>query len=172
MVYCYAQGNGIRTSECRKRKDMMSSSNGNICSVTGPSCGEYTGHRWIPRTKASNAVFDVPFDLRLNWTSSLVNDGDAGDLRRHRSHYDVIVMNVSFITWIAYTPPGWQSDWFVWENDFYLVGIPVMGVGTWTWNRHYMCLFVIGYLYILLFIYTFYRCMGGGCHISSGYQRH
>ena len=35
---------------------MMTSSNGNIFRVTGPFCGEFTGHRWIPRTKASDAV--------------------------------------------------------------------------------------------------------------------
>ena len=34
---------------------MMTSSNGNIFRVTGPLCGEFTGLRWIPRTKASDA---------------------------------------------------------------------------------------------------------------------
>ena len=29
--------------------------NWNIFRVTGPLCGEFTGHRWIPRTKASDA---------------------------------------------------------------------------------------------------------------------
>ena len=33
---------------------MMTSSNGNIFRVTGPLCGEFTGHRWIPSTKASD----------------------------------------------------------------------------------------------------------------------
>ena len=33
---------------------MMTSSNGNIYRVTGHLCGEFTGHRWIPRTKASD----------------------------------------------------------------------------------------------------------------------
>ena len=35
---------------------MVTSSNGNICRVTGPLCGECTGQWWIPRTKASNAA--------------------------------------------------------------------------------------------------------------------
>ena len=35
--------------------NMMTSSNGNIFRVTGPLCEEFTGHRWIPRTKASDA---------------------------------------------------------------------------------------------------------------------
>ena len=34
--------------------DMMTSSNGNIFRVTGHLCGEFTGPRWIPRTKASD----------------------------------------------------------------------------------------------------------------------
>ena len=34
---------------------MMTSSNGNIFRVIGPFCGEFTGHRWIPLTKASDA---------------------------------------------------------------------------------------------------------------------
>ena len=33
----------------------MTSSNGNIFHVTGPLWGEFTGHRWIPLTKASDA---------------------------------------------------------------------------------------------------------------------
>ena len=31
-----------------------------------PFVREFTGHRWTPRTKASDAKFDVLFDLRLN----------------------------------------------------------------------------------------------------------
>ena len=38
----------------------MTSSNGNIFCVTGPLCGEFTGDRWIPITKASVFV-----DFRL-----------------------------------------------------------------------------------------------------------
>ena len=34
---------------------MMTSSNGNVFRVTGLLCGEFTGPRWIPRTKASDA---------------------------------------------------------------------------------------------------------------------
>ena len=33
---------------------MMMSSNGNIFRDTGPLCGEFTSHRWIPCTKASD----------------------------------------------------------------------------------------------------------------------
>ena len=69
---------------------MMSSLNGNIFRVTGHLCGEFTGPRWIPRTKASDAEIWFLFYLRLNgW----INNGEAGDLRRYRAHYDVTVMS-------------------------------------------------------------------------------
>ena len=47
---------------------MMTSSNGNIVRVTGHLWGEFTVHRWIPRTKQRPVTrsFDVFFDLRLN----------------------------------------------------------------------------------------------------------
>ena len=44
----------------------MTSSNGNIFRATGHLCGEFTGHRWIPRTKPVTRSFDVFFHLRLN----------------------------------------------------------------------------------------------------------
>ena len=67
---------------------MMTSSNGNIFRVTGPLCG------WISRTTVSDAeVFFIC--ARMNdW----VNNREAGDLRRHRGHYDVSVMTWSAIT--------------------------------------------------------------------------
>ena len=51
-------------------KIMMPSSNGNIFRVTGLLCGEFTGHQWIPHSKASDAelwffVWSAPDDKRL-----------------------------------------------------------------------------------------------------------
>ena len=45
------------SSVCLTTRDlnMLTSSNGNIFRVTGHLCREFTGHRWIPRTKASDA---------------------------------------------------------------------------------------------------------------------
>ena len=56
-------------SSCPNRPNhMMTSWNGNILCVTGHFCGEFTGHRWIPRTKASDSELwcYVLFYLRLN----------------------------------------------------------------------------------------------------------
>ena len=44
---------------------LMTSSNGNIFRVTGPLCEEFTGHRWIPRTKAVTRHWCFLY-LRLN----------------------------------------------------------------------------------------------------------
>ena len=49
---------------------MMTSSTGNIFRVTGLLCGEFTGHRWIPRTKVSDAKLWCFCNLCLNkWLS-------------------------------------------------------------------------------------------------------
>ena len=48
----------------------MTSSNGNNLQVTGPLCGEFTGHQWIPAQRPETRGFDVLFDLRPNkWLS-------------------------------------------------------------------------------------------------------
>ena len=69
----------------------VTTSRGNIFRVTGPLCGESTGHRWMPLTKASDADLLV-FYLICAWTNSWANNRDAGDLRRHRAHRVVTVM--------------------------------------------------------------------------------
>ena len=71
----------------------MTSSNGNIIRVTGPLCGELTGDRWIPHTKASDAELWWVFFICV-WINGWVNNREAADLRRHRAQYDVIVMDI------------------------------------------------------------------------------
>ena len=76
---------------------MMTSSNRNIFRVTGPLCGEFTGPRWIPLTKASDA--ELWCFLIYAWINSWVNNREAGDLRRNGAHYDVIVMTAGKIVY-------------------------------------------------------------------------
>ena len=40
------------------------------------------------------------FSLICAWINAWVNNCEAGDLRRHRTHYDVIVMFVAYWNWI------------------------------------------------------------------------
>ena len=57
---------------------MMTSSNGNIFRVTGPLCGEFTSHQWIPRTSGQWSGSFV-FSLICAWTNGWVNNQDVGD---------------------------------------------------------------------------------------------
>ena len=54
-----------------------------LCAGNSPVTGEFPAQRPMTRN------FDVFFDLRLN---KRLNNREAGDLRRHHTHYDVIVM--------------------------------------------------------------------------------
>ena len=69
----------------------MTSSNGNIFRVTGHLCGEFTGPPVNSPHKGHwrGALMFTLICARINgW----VNNSEAGDLRRYRAHYDVIVM--------------------------------------------------------------------------------
>ena len=71
----------------------MTSSNGNIFRVTGHLCGELTGPRWIPSNKGQRRG-DLMLSLICVWINGWVKNLEAGDLRRYRAHYDVIVMTL------------------------------------------------------------------------------
>ena len=72
---------------------MMMSSKGDSSVVTGPLWGESSGYRLIPLTKGQWR-WALMFSLICAWTNDWVNSRDAGNLRRHRAHDDVTVMNV------------------------------------------------------------------------------
>ena len=69
----------------------MTSSNGNIFRVTGPLCGEFTGP---PVNSPHKGQWRGALMLSLIcvWINDWGNNREAGDLRRYRTHYDVIVM--------------------------------------------------------------------------------
>ena len=77
---------------CGKTMHMMTSSNGNILRFTGPLCGEFTGPRWIPRTKVSDAELWC-FRWSAPWIKGWKNNGETGYLRRHSPYYDVLEMH-------------------------------------------------------------------------------
>ena len=81
------------TARCHQA--MMTSSNGKpfprywlFVKRILPVTGEFPSQRAVTRS------CDVFFDLRLN--KHLRNNGEAGDLGRHRAHYDVTVMATNF----------------------------------------------------------------------------
>ena len=57
-----------------------------ICAGNSPGTDEFHSQRPVTRS------FDVFFDLRLN--KRWVNTREASDLRRHRAHHDITVMNL------------------------------------------------------------------------------
>ena len=100
--------------------------------ITGPLCGELTGHRWILVTKARAFMFS----LICTWTNGSVNNRNAGDLRCHHAHYDIPVITNSFdilsISWeiglgceprnlVAYKPTLVQvMAWYYQATIYYL----------------------------------------------------
>ena len=73
------------------------SHDGNIFRVTGPLWRDFTGHRWIGITKASDALL---FSLVCARTNGLINNRDAGDLRCHSAYIDVTVMVRVLYVWL------------------------------------------------------------------------
>ena len=88
----------------------MTSSNGKIFRVSGHFCGELTGDRWIPHTKASDGA--LVFSLICAWINAWVNNREAGDFRRHRAHYDATVM----IYKTCRTGPVYHDDVIKWRH--------------------------------------------------------
>ena len=56
-----------------------------LCAGNSPVTGEFPTQRPVTRS------FDVFFDQHVN-KRGWVNNREAGDLRRHRAHYDITVM--------------------------------------------------------------------------------
>ena len=66
-----------------------------ICAGNSPALGEFAAQRPVTRS------FDV--SLMCVWINDWVNNREAGDLRRNRAHYDVIVMwRVFFIAMCSF----------------------------------------------------------------------
>ena len=82
---------------CGTIASMMTSSNGNIFRVTGHLCREFTGLRWIPRTKASDAelwcfLWSVP-DKRLSKQSwGWWFETQSGSLWRHSNVIEMYLL--------------------------------------------------------------------------------
>ena len=70
---------------------IMTSSNGNIFRVTGTLWGKPS---WSPVDSSHKGQWcgALMFSLICAWTSGWANNRYAGDLRRHRTHYDVTLM--------------------------------------------------------------------------------
>ena len=100
----------------------MTSSNGNIFRVSGHFCevlnsphkGQWRGALMI--------------SLICVWVNGWVNNHEAGDLRRHRTHYDVIVLGKRWLslkgpvsrTSVAVLLLDWVSIWSINRMAFWI----------------------------------------------------
>ena len=76
----------------------MTSSNGNIFRVSGHLCGEFTGE--FPHKGQWRGA--LMFSLICVWINGWVNNREAGHLRRHCAHCDIIVMQIHLIHFCAF----------------------------------------------------------------------
>ena len=90
---------------------MMTSSNGNIFRATGPFV---RGIHQSPVNSPHKGQWRwaLMFPLICVWINGWVNNLEAGDLRRHSAHCDVIVMNHDFL-WDVTIKPYSDSTPFV-----------------------------------------------------------
>ena len=128
---------------------MMTSSNGNIFCVTDHLCGELNGHEILPHTGQWRGalIFSLIFARINGW----VYNGEAGDLRRHRAHYDVIVMIIAKAWLVWGCCPQIRSSWygccimmiisFVWWNNF-----------SWSPCLNKWCVVTLNLAYMLVFV--------------------
>ena len=114
LINCWSS---YTSTICPASGYMMTSSDGNIFRVTGHLCGEWTGHRWNPRTQwPVTRSFDIFYDLRLinNW----VNYREASDLR------SVHMETTEHLTWLILFQTARQTEehfheWKLeWELNF------------------------------------------------------
>ena len=110
---------------------MIPSLNGNILRVAGPLCGEFTVHRWILHTKASDAELWW-FSLICAWINRWVNNRETGDLRRHRAHYDVIAMIYQFHSFFHNL---WPTVWSAGASYDKTILVLVLVWYKWKWKR-------------------------------------
>ena len=101
-----------------------------FCVGNSPVTGEFPAQRPVTRS------FDVFFDLDLN--KCLTNNREAGDLRRHRTHYTGIVM--------------WCTDYFV-DSPSAAVVLTILGqagINVWYFEDDFKSIFSIEALCILI----------------------
>ena len=85
---------------------MMTSSNGNffallaLCAGNSPIADE-SPHKGQGRGP-------LMFSLNCAWTNGWVNNRDTGDLRRHRTHYDVSVMGRETVAFTTSAKRGYR----------------------------------------------------------------
>ena len=87
--------------------DIMTSSNENDFPRYWPFV---RGIHWFPVNSSHKGQWrgSLTFSFRCVWTNGWVSNRNAGDLRRHRTHYDVTSMELRACTDLVYRKRRWQ----------------------------------------------------------------
>ena len=105
--HCYTRNYHLHNSRCSQwRIFTMTSSNWNISRAAG--VGIHRSPVYSPHKGQGRG--DLIFSLIPAWTNSWANNGDTGDLRRYRAHYDVIVMFFSVAAFLFSWSMRWMSN--------------------------------------------------------------
>ena len=72
-----------------------------LCAGNSPVSGEFPTHKVQWRGS-------LMFSLISAWINGWVNNREAGDLRRHRTHYDATVMKTNPSCEVNYRMEGWR----------------------------------------------------------------
>ena len=125
----------------RHRCIMMTSWNGNIFRVTGPLCREFTGHRWIPLTGASDAkLWRIPWSAP-EWAVEYT-PGTAVFIILSIMCFPHCWSRVQGIRWTPVTPLA--GDQYCWSFDLFLYICGYDGWVTIRWGRRDGMIFILG----------------------------
>ena len=99
---------------------ILTSSNGSISRVTGPSCGEFIGHRWIPlnsphKGRCRRALIS---SLIWAWINGWVNTRRADDSRRHRAHSEVILVLIKSLLLRSTFASYGKDEFMIFETNY------------------------------------------------------
>ena len=111
---------------------MMTSSNGNIFRVTGPLCGNPVNSSHKGEWRGALVFSLICFSIN-GW----INNREAGDLRRHRGHYDMNIMK-----WVTVTELKVRVPRFLFHMMSKSVACPIIILH----SHGATCLLVGGYL--------------------------
>ena len=102
-----------------------------LCAGNSPVTGEFPSQGQWRRA--------LIFSLICAWINACVNNHEAGDLRCHCTHYDVIVIEdmLSFKDDSRFSPSQWETVLLCNDNVFHWLGTSLESVWPWLLAPHW-----------------------------------
>ena len=92
-IYSKFVGSSLSLSGCLNTVVFWTRIYFTVCYLISQSCTRHQMETFSALLASGAELWCCCF-LSAPWINGWVNKGEAGDLRRHRAHYDVIVMNI------------------------------------------------------------------------------